>query len=203
MYYAPSFRPVGSSPPPALAVADLSFLTSGIPIWPFQVEFALLTDVSTQGSGSIWGTWTRGDRSLLINCLELEAVILALHHWATVLQAHQVMIASDNTTVVSYINKHGGMNSLSLYVHQVVDRFLWLQSQDIVLRARRIPGSLNIIADRLSRPKQLLSTEWSFYLKIITRIFKTWGSVTVDMFATVPNTRLPSSGLQFRSLKHC
>ena len=36
---------------------------------------------------------------------------------------------------------------------------MWLQAQDIVLRARHIPGCLNvIIADRLSRPNQLILT---------------------------------------------
>ena len=32
------------------------------------------------------------------------AVVSALQHWAPVLQGHQVMIATDNSTVVSYIN---------------------------------------------------------------------------------------------------
>ena len=49
----------------------------------------------------ISGTWTLSDRKLHINCYELKAVISALCHWATVLQGHQVMIAMDNTAVVS------------------------------------------------------------------------------------------------------
>ena len=87
----------------------LSFLTSGIPIWPFQVKFTIFMDVSTQGcsddhkgGSQILGTWTHSDRKLHINSLELKAVILAIYHWVTVLQGHQVMIATDNTTVVSY-----------------------------------------------------------------------------------------------------
>ena len=57
------------------------------------------------GDCQISGTWTRTDHKLHINCLELKAVISALQHWAPVLQGHQVMIATDNSTVVSYINK--------------------------------------------------------------------------------------------------
>ena len=85
---------------------DLSFLTSGIPIQPFQVEFTIFTDTSTQGWAShmgdsqISGIWTCSERRIHVNVLELKAVVLALHHWVSVLQGHQVMIATDNTTVV-------------------------------------------------------------------------------------------------------
>ena len=34
---------------------DLSFLTSGIPIWPFQAEFTIFTDASTHGWGAHMG----------------------------------------------------------------------------------------------------------------------------------------------------
>ena len=122
---------------------DLSFLTSGIPIRPFQVDITIFTDASTQGWGAhmgdsqISGTWTRLD--LQLNYLELKAVIAALHHWVSVLQGHQVLIAMDNTTVVSYINKQEGTDSLTL-LRLIVDLFMWLLAQDIVLRARHIPG---------------------------------------------------------------
>ena len=52
------------------------------------------------GDSQISGTWTHTDGKLHINCLELNAVIHALQHWAQVLQGHQVMIARDNSTVV-------------------------------------------------------------------------------------------------------
>ena len=96
---------------------DLRFLTSGIAIRTFRRIF---TDASTQGwfahmgDTQILGTWTRTDCRLHINCLELKAVVSALQHWAPVLQDHQVMIATDNSTVVSYINKQGGTHSPTL-----------------------------------------------------------------------------------------
>ena len=77
----------------------------------------------------------------------------------------------------------------------VVDLFKWLQAQDIILRARHIPGCLNVIADRLSRPNQPISTEWSLHSKIVDWIFQFWGTPEVDMFATVHNICL----LQFMS----
>ena len=93
---------------------DPHFLTSGIPICPFQADYTIFTDASSQGWGAhmgdskVSGFWTRIDRKLHIICLELKAVIRALQHWAPLLQGHQVMIATDNSTVVSYINKQGG-----------------------------------------------------------------------------------------------
>ena len=61
---------------------DHRFLTSGIPIRPFQADFTVFTDASKQGWGAhmgdskISGIWTRMDRKLHINCLELKAVVL-------------------------------------------------------------------------------------------------------------------------------
>ena len=51
-------------------------------------------------------------------------------------------VATDNTTVVFYINKQGGTQSHSL-LHLVVDLFLWLHFQDTGLRARHIQGCLH------------------------------------------------------------
>ena len=116
------------------------------------------------------------------------ALILALHHWVTVLQGHHVLITTDNTTVIAYINKQGGTHS-HLLLRLVVDLFLWLQTQDITLRARQIPGCLNVIADRLSWPNQPITTEWSIHPEVVYLIFRLGGTSVV--FATVHNTDLP------------
>ena len=142
------------------------------------------------GDSQISGTWTCTDRKLHINCLELKAVIYALQHWAPVLQGLQVMIATDNSTVVSYINKQGGTRSPTL-LRLTVDLFLWLEAQNIIVRARHIPGCLNVIADHLSRPNQPISTEWTLHPEIVKRMFRIWGTPEIDMFATVSNSHLP------------
>ena len=66
------------------------------------------------GDSQISGAWTHTDHRLHINCLELKVVSYALRHWAQMLQGLQFMIATDNSTVVSYINKQGGSLSLTL-----------------------------------------------------------------------------------------
>ena len=158
---------------------DPSFLTSGIPIRTFQADLTIFTDASTQG----WGAHM-GDSKII------KAVIFALQHWAPLLQGLQVMIATDNSTVVSYINKQGGTRSPTL-LRLTVDLFLWLEAQNIIVRARHIPGCLNVIADYLSRPNQPISTEWSLHPEIVQRIFRVWGTPEVDMFATLSNSHLP------------
>ena len=207
-----SDRPVYATASDPLVLANLlrhwqdpRFLTLGIPIRTFQADFTIFTDTSTQGWGAhmgdsqISGTWTRTDRKLHINCLELNAVVSALKHWAQVLQGHQVMIATDNSTVVSYtdnstvvsyINKQGGTHSPTLLC-LTVELLLWLEAQNIIVRARHIPGCLNVIADHLSHPNQPISTEWSLHPKIVKRIFGLWGTPKVDMLVTMSNSHLP------------
>ena len=120
-------------------------------------------------------------------------VVCALQHWAPMLQCHHVMIATDNSTVVSYINKQGGTHSPTL-LRLTVELLLWLdmlEAQNIIVRARHTPGCLNLIADHLSRPNQPISTEWSLHPESVKRIFRVCGMPEVDMFATVSNSHLP------------
>ena len=127
---------------------------------------------------------------------ELKAVIAALLHWVSVLQGHQVLIAVDNTTVVSYINNQGGTHSLTLLC-LVVYIFMWLQALDIVLRARHIPGCLNIIVDRLSRPNQPISTEWSLNSEIVNKFFSESSLVAITAVVPTRSTVTRGQGQRF------
>ena len=102
------------------------------------------------------------------------------------------MIATDNSTVVSYINKERGTHSPTL-LRLIVELLLWLEAQNIIVRARHtcIPSCLNMIADHLSHLNQPILTEWSLHPEIVKRIFRLWGTPEVDMFATVSNSHLP------------
>ena len=195
------FAPPCQSDPLVLATLlrqwqNLSFLTSGIPIRPFQADFTIFTDASTQGCGAymgdtqILGVWAGSERKLHINVLEFKAVILALQHWVSVLQGHHVMIATDNTSVVVDIHKQGETHSHTL-LGLVVDLFLWLQSQEIAIQAQHIQGCINMIADWLSQPNQPITAEWSLHPEVVNLIFKLRGTPVVDMFTTVHNTHLP------------
>ena len=81
-------------------------------------------------------------------------------------------------------------HSLTL-LRLTVELLLWLEAQNIIVRARHIPGCLNVIADHLSRPNQPILTEWSLHPQIVNRIFGFWGTPVVDMFVTASNSHLP------------
>ena len=75
------------------------------------------------GDFQILGIWTRLDRQLHISCLELKAVIVALHHWVSALQGHQVLIAMDNTTVVDCLSRQNQLISTEWSLHsEIVNR---------------------------------------------------------------------------------
>ena len=150
------------------------------------------------GDSQIAGVWTPSKRELHINVLELRVVILALNHWAIVYTGPSCFDCYRQyhcCSFVTSINKQGGTHS-HLLLQLVVDLFLWLQTQDITLRARHIPGCLNVIADHLSRPNQAIMTEWSLHPEVVNLIFRLWGTPVVDRFATVHNMHLP----QFKAL---
>jgi hypothetical protein len=162
----------------------------------FHPDLTLYTDASLQGWGAhmndmeISGTWTVEESILHINCLELKAIVKAFQLWIPFLKGRQVLIATDNTTVVSYINKQGGTSSHSL-LSLTQELLLLVHTHDITIRARHIPGRFNVIADRLSRREQALSTEWQLQPMILFRVFSVWGIPEIDLFATVYNAQLP------------
>ena len=101
-----------------------------------------------------------------------------------------VLMATDNTTVVAYINKEGGMKSGSLCA--LLWRILsWCTRQQVTLRARHIPGRLNVIADKLSRLGQTIQTEWSLHPAVFQAVCSRWHQPQVDLFATRFNNKLP------------
>ena len=95
----------------------------------------LTTDASKRGYGGhlenliCQGTWSVQQKTLHINCLELEAVYLSVQHFLPQLRGQNVLIRSDNTTVVQYINKQGGTRSPRL-CYQAWD--LWKMAIGIV-----------------------------------------------------------------------
>ena len=97
-------------------------------------------------------------------------------------------MATDNTTVVSCINKEGGMRSGSLCA--LLWRLLsWYNLRDIVLRSRHIPGRLNVIADKLSR-HQVIQTELSLLQEVLNLLCSRWAKPQLDLFATTFKNKL-------------
>ncbi|XP_049458675.1 uncharacterized protein LOC125904989 [Epinephelus fuscoguttatus] len=88
-----------------------SLLQQGSPIGRVSFRKVVSTDASLRGWGALCegaavrGVWTSVQCRLHINHLELLATFLALRHFRPVLTGHHVLIRTDNTTVVSYINR--------------------------------------------------------------------------------------------------
>ena len=95
---------------------------------------------------------------LHINILELKAVFLAIRSFQTHLMNKRVLVASDNVTVVSYLNKQGGTHSLEMCL--MIWRLMALcNPRAILLRAQHIQGCLNVIAYSLSCRDKIIQTE--------------------------------------------
>ena len=168
----------------------------GQPLHPLKHALQIFTDASNEGWGAhlddhtARGTWSLPESKFHINHLELKAVFLALKEFRTLVCNKTVLIATDNTTVVAYINKEGGMKSGSLCA--LLWRILsWCTRQQVTLRARHIPGRLNVIADKLSRLGQTIQTEWSLHPAVFQAVCARWHQPQVDLFATRFNNKLP------------
>ncbi|XP_059371000.1 uncharacterized protein LOC132108312, partial [Carassius carassius] len=155
----------------------------------------LATDASLTGWGAvISGHPARGLSSgrhptWHINCLEILAVYRALKYFLPDLRGHHVLVRTDNTSVVSYINHQGGLRSRPLYklAHQIL---LWSQGKLLSIRAVYIPGRLNVGADILSRQGPRPG-EWMLHPEVVKQIWRVFGTAQVDLFATQETLQCP------------
>ena len=168
----------------------------GQPLHPLQHALQVFTDASNEGWGAhlgdytARGLWSPSEGDLHINFLKLKAVLLALKQFERLCWNQTILICTDNTTVVSYINKEGGMKSGSLCA--LLWRLLsWCNQRQITLRARHISGHLNVIADKLSRHKQVIQTDWCLLQEVFELLCQRWHTPKVDLFATRFNHKLP------------
>ena len=90
---------------------------TGQPLHPIKHALQIFTDASKEGWGvhlnehMARGTWSLPESKLHINHLEHKTMYLALKEFQDLCIDKIVLVATDNTTVVSYINKEGGMRS--------------------------------------------------------------------------------------------
>ena len=164
-------------------------------------EYVPDRDFFTDASQVAWGAhmddlelsimWSDHDRTFHINVLELRAVLRAYQQWHSLYpQGTKWLVFTDNTTVVAHINKQGGTRALPLCLE--AEKLLRLvYSRGHFLRARHIPGKMNVIADYLSRPDRILGTEWSLCPGVFKRMCQIFGAPNIDLFATSRNAKLP------------
>ncbi len=128
------------------------------------------------------GLWTGPQLLWHINCLKLLTVHLALRQFRPLLLGKHVLVRTDNTAAVPYINRMGGIRShrMSQLAHHLL---LWSHTQLKSLRAVHIPGELNRAADALSR-QLTFPGEWRLHPETIRLIWSQFGEAQVDLFAS-------------------
>ena len=96
------------------------------------------------------GTWSPALRTMHINHLGLMAVLLALKRFEPLVRGCHVLIRTDNTATIYYINKQGGLVSPTLDA-LARELTLWCNSRLESIRASHVAGRQNSGADLLSR----------------------------------------------------
>ena len=173
-------------------------LERGLLLQPPSPELRVTTDASMEGWGGylhgpqntlLQGLWSPQEQQLHINLLELRAIRLTLMGLDTLISGKSVLLESDNSTTVAYVNKQGGVHSFSLNEEARL-LYHWTLPRGITVLAIHRPGVDNTLADSLSR-HSLDSREWSLHQSVVERLFSIWGTPQLDLFATSHNAKLP------------
>ena len=128
------------------------------PVTLTEPDTQLFTDASNIGWGAHWnaltvsGVWTTTEKRTRVRSHSQSHVPLAVEAYGSespgcVRQLH-----------CSVLHQQAGRNTINTAVQ--TDQEM-CQGNQIVLRARHIPGRLNILAEILSRPSQMSGTECS------------------------------------------
>ena len=138
---------------------------------------------------STGGFWSLEEQRYHTNFLELKAVLLGLKSLCGAFSEKNILVQSDNTTTVAYINAMGGIKSIPCN-EMATMMWDWCQNHNIWLSATHIPGSKNIQARKESRVLKE-STEWSLSQGVFNAIQERWGMFDIDLFASRLNFKVP------------
>ena len=172
--------------------SDPAFLRAGVPLVQVSRHAVVFTDASAMGWGATYkghavsGLWTGPQLHWHINCLELQAVRLALCRLKGPLKDKHVLVRTDSTATVAYINRQGGLRSRRMS-RLASHLLLWSQKHLRSLCATRVPGELNRVADELSRLPPL-PAEWRLHPQAVQLIWSVFGVAQVDLFASPDTT---------------
>ena len=103
------------------------------------------------------GCWLPTWSGRHINTLEPRAVLLA----------HHVLVRTENTTVVAYINHQGGLRSYRLNL--MARELLWAQGHLASLHAAHLPAILNVAVDMLPREGPP-PWDWSLHPQVVQHL---------------------------------
>ena len=203
---SPNYKVKKSQPPSQLFLQHLRWWTltqnleAPVPMSIPPPNLTVWTDASKTGWGgvsslgsTVSGVWSHEESLLHINTLECLAVTRSL----LILKPPKgsvLLVRTDNTVVVSLINKQGSNKSkiLSRFLHELLTlcaRNKW------TIRSRHLPGHLNTWADSLSRSHPVRA-EWSLSPQSFQQL-RTLLNPEIDLFAHPGNAKLPAFGCPF------
>lgn len=144
---------------------------------PFSVRdpnLIIFSDAVLSGWGaslndaSAKGPWADQDRLRHINELELMAALFALKSFTSMASQVSVRLMMDNATAVHYVNNSGGSRSQRLCrISQEI--VAWCERRSITINAEYLPGTQNVVADRLSRAGQD-SSDWKLNPSVFSHL---------------------------------
>ena len=158
-------------------------------------DISFFSDASDMGWGALVGEhhasglWLPHQKALSINMRELLAVQLGLQAFEHLIVGMSVALFCDNTTTVAYLRRSGGTFSSTLN-STAREVLLWAESRRIRLLPQFTMGSSNVTADALSRPNQVIGSEWTLHQNVVDQLVHRWPAM-IDLFATSLTARLP------------
>ena len=166
-------------------------------LFSFSPDFTVYTDSSLTGWGG-WSTdgsethgfWSPYEQELHINFLELQTVLLIFQCFFRNFSNCSILIRTDNTSVVAYINKQGGSSSAKMCA-LALKIWSFCISRKIMINALYISSVKNKKADDLSRKP---FNDHSYFLpqEIFDKIQRSLPFfLTKDYFASRLNYKLP------------
>ena len=170
---------------------DRARLELVIPLDQVSPQFDLWSDASDVGWGAhlgeevTSGLWSQEEVELSVNARELLAIERTLLFFAPQIVDCTVAVFADNSTSIAYLRNQGGTRSQLLNsISQQILR--WAESLLVVLTPQFILGCHNVMADSLSRPNQILGSEWTLKTEVFQELQKRW-PVSIDLFTTSLN----------------
>ena len=177
--------------------ARVAQLREGVSLSLPAPDVSFFSDASDVGWGALVGEhhasglWSPHQKSLSINMRELLAVQYGLQALEHLLVGLSVALFCDNTTTVTYPRRSGGTFSSTLNA-TAREILLWAENHRVRLLPQFIMGSSSVTADALSRPNQVIGSEWTLHQEVVDHLVHKWPAV-IDLFATsLPNREAPS-----------
>ena len=172
---------------------DRDRLELGISLEQVSPQVELWSDASDVGWGAhldeqvASGLWALEEVELSINARELLAIERALLWFAPHLVGASVAVFASNSTAISYLRNKGGTHSS--FLNSIAQGILrWAEVLFVVISPQLIMGKHNVLADALSRPDQILGSEWTLKQEVFGDLCRRW-PVSIDLFATSQNHR--------------